>query len=82
MIRPGTVFGYSPRMRLDLMINILTFHALTKNKITVFGGNQIRPYIHIEDMTDLLFHFYLKKILPWILQCFYRKFKCNRYCKK
>ena len=64
MIRPGTVFGYSPRMRLDLMINILTFHALTKNKITVFGGSQIRPYIHIDDMTDLYLFFLNKKIKP------------------
>ena len=60
MIRPGTVFGYSPRMRLDLMINILTFQALTKNKITVFGGNQTRPFIHIQDMIRL-YLFFLKK---------------------
>ena len=66
MIRPGTVFGYSPRMRLDLMINILTFHALTKNKITVFGGSQIRPYIHIDDMTDLYLFFLNKKIKPGV----------------
>ena len=66
MIRPGTVFGYSRRMRLDLMINILTFHALTKNKITVFGGKQIRPYIHIEDMTNLYLHLLKNNIAPGI----------------
>ncbi|MBI2915543.1 MAG: NAD-dependent epimerase/dehydratase family protein [Elusimicrobia bacterium] len=51
-IRPATVCGYSPKMRLDLTVNILTMHALTKGKITVFGGNQRRPNIHIEDITD------------------------------
>ncbi len=63
LIRPGTVYGYSPRMRLDLMINILTFQALTKKKITVFGGKQIRPYIHIQDMVNV-YLFMLKKKLP------------------
>lgn len=51
-IRPATVCGYSPKMRLDLTVNILTMHALSKGKITVFGGNQKRPNIHIEDITD------------------------------
>lgn len=51
-IRPATVCGYSPRMRLDLTVNILTMHALTKGKITVFGGGQKRPNIHIEDIAD------------------------------
>ncbi len=62
MIRPGTVFGYSPRMRLDLMINILTFQSLQKNEITVFGGKQTRPYIHIKDMVRM-YLFFLKKNL-------------------
>ena len=53
IIRPATVCGYSPRMRLDLTVNILTDHAINKGKITVFGGDQKRPNIHIEDMTDL-----------------------------
>lgn len=52
-IRSATVCGYSPRMRLDLTVNILTHHAVTKNKITVFGGIQKRPNIHIEDISDL-----------------------------
>ena len=51
-IRPATVMGYSPKMRLDLTVNILTMSALTKGKITVFGGGQKRPNIHIEDITD------------------------------
>jgi len=53
IVRPATVCGYSPRMRLDVSVNLLTIQALTKREITVFGGNQIRPNIHIEDITDL-----------------------------
>lgn len=53
IVRPATVCGYSPRMRLDVSVNMLTIQALTKGKITVFGGSQIRPNIHIEDITDL-----------------------------
>ena len=53
VIRPSTVCGYSPRMRLDLTVNILTNHAVNNGVITVFGGNQKRPNIHIEDMVDL-----------------------------
>ena len=53
IIRPATVCGYSPRLRLDLTVNILTNHAINFGKITVFGGEQRRPNIHIEDITDL-----------------------------
>ena len=53
ILRPATVCGYSPRLRLDLTVNILTNHAVNNRKITVFGGQQMRPNIHIEDMTDL-----------------------------
>jgi nucleoside-diphosphate-sugar epimerase len=52
-IRPATVCGYSPRLRLDLSVNILTNHAITNGKITVFGGDQLRPNLHINDMCDL-----------------------------
>jgi nucleoside-diphosphate-sugar epimerase len=53
ILRPATVCGYSPRLRLDLAVNILTNHAVNNRKITVFGGEQRRPNVHIEDMTDL-----------------------------
>jgi len=53
ILRPATVCGYSPRLRLDLAVNILTNHAVNNRKITVFGGNQMRPNIHIDDVTDL-----------------------------
>jgi nucleoside-diphosphate-sugar epimerase len=51
-IRPATVCGYSPRQRLDVVVNILTNLAFHKREITVFGGKQLRPNIHIKDMVD------------------------------
>ena len=53
ILRPATVCGYSPRLRLDLTVNILTNHAVNNRKIAVFGGQQKRPNLHIADMTDL-----------------------------
>ena len=52
-IRPATLCGYAPRQRLDLSVNILTNHAVNNNKITVFGGSQLRPNLHVQDMCDL-----------------------------
>jgi nucleoside-diphosphate-sugar epimerase len=52
VVRPATICGYSPRTRLDLSVNILTNHAINKGVITVFGGKQMRPNLHIEDMVD------------------------------
>ncbi|MFC1909230.1 NAD-dependent epimerase/dehydratase family protein [Chloroflexota bacterium] len=60
ILRPATVCGYSPRLRLDLIVNILTNHAVNNRKITAFGGQQMRPNIHIEDVTNL----YIKS-LEW-----------------
>ncbi len=56
-IRPATVCGYSPKMRLDVSVNMLTFQALTKKIITLFGGKQIRPNIHILDLVNVYKHF-------------------------
>ncbi len=53
IVRPATVCGLSPRMRLDVSVNLLTMAALTNQEITVFGGEQVRPNIHIDDITDL-----------------------------
>lgn len=53
IVRPATVCGYSPRLRLDLTVNILTNHAVNRGEITVFGGEQKRPNIHVEDITNL-----------------------------
>ncbi|MSQ73431.1 MAG: SDR family oxidoreductase [Betaproteobacteria bacterium] len=52
-IRPATLCGYAPRQRLDLSVNILTNHAVNAGRITVFGGSQKRPNLHIQDMCDL-----------------------------
>ncbi len=52
VIRPATVCGYSPRQRLDVIVNILTNHAVNNQKIRVFGGDQLRPNLHIADMVD------------------------------
>ena len=52
-VRPATICGYSPRQRLDLTVNILTNHAVNNGKITVFGGVQMRPNLHMHDMVDL-----------------------------
>ena len=57
IIRPATVCGYSPRMRLDLSVNMLTMQALSNGKITVFGGQQTRPNIHINDMIGVYLRF-------------------------
>jgi nucleoside-diphosphate-sugar epimerase len=57
ILRPATICGYSPRMRLDLSVNLLTMAALTKGKITVFGGDQTRPNIHLRDMIRAYHHF-------------------------
>ena len=53
IVRPATVCGYSPRMRLDVAVNLLTMAALESGNITVLGGDQTRPNIHIDDITDL-----------------------------
>ena len=60
VVRPATVCGYSPRQRLDVIVNILTNHAVNLGKVTVLGGAQLRPNIHIQDMCN----FYLNS-LQW-----------------
>ena len=53
ILRPATVCGFAPRLRLDLTVNILTNLAINNGRITVFGGGQSRPNLHVDDMTDL-----------------------------
>jgi len=85
IIRPSTVCGYSPRLRLDLTVNILTNHAVNKRTITVFGGEQKRPNIHINDMTDL-YLFLLEqppeKIQKKIYNVGYENFKVKELAEK
>jgi len=52
ILRMGTLYGLSPRMRFDLVINILTAKAVTEGKITIFGGNQWRPLLHVDDAAE------------------------------
>ena len=52
ILRFGTLFGLSPRMRFDLVINLFIAKALKEKEITVFGGNQYRPFLHVEDAAD------------------------------
>jgi nucleoside-diphosphate-sugar epimerase len=63
-IRPATVCGYSPRMRLDVSVNMLTMQALRNGRMTVFGGGQTRPNIHIHDMVNVYRHFLDRPSLP------------------
>jgi nucleoside-diphosphate-sugar epimerase len=56
IVRPATVCGYSPRMRLDVSVNMLAMQALTRGVITVFGGDQTRPNIHIDDIANVYLH--------------------------
>ena len=56
-IRPATVCGVSERMRLDVSVNMLTYQAIKDRVINVFGGNQVRPNIHIDDLADVYLHF-------------------------
>ncbi|EFL52510.1 NAD-dependent epimerase/dehydratase [Solidesulfovibrio fructosivorans JJ]] len=57
IVRPATVCGYSPRMRLDVAVNLLTMQALAKKHITVLGGDQTRPNIHMKDIVRVFLHF-------------------------
>ena len=75
IFRPATVCGYAPRLRLDLSVNILTNHAVTNNKITVFGGSQLRPNLHVQDYADLcklLLRAPTEKIANQIFNCGYQ----------
>ena len=79
-IRPSTVCGYSKRQRLDLVVNILTNHAFHKRKITVFGGDQLRPNVHIDDMVEsyvLLLNSDYKKINGEIFNVGYKNQTVN-----
>lgn len=65
ILRPATVCGLSARMRLDLTVNLLTMHALSRGRITVFGGAQVRPNIHLDDLVDL-YLFLIERRLPGV----------------
>ena len=84
VLRPATVCGYSPRLRLDLTVNILTNHAINKGEITVFGGDQLRPNIHIEDMTELyvkMLEYPADKIHKKIFNAGYENYKVSEIAR-
>jgi len=62
LIRPATVCGPSPRMRLDLTVNLLTMQALTKGAMTVLGGRQVRPNIHVDDLVEVYLFAYERRL--------------------
>jgi nucleoside-diphosphate-sugar epimerase len=64
IIRPATVCGFSPRMRLDVSVNMFAFQALKFQSMSVFGGDQVRPNIHIQDLINVYKHFILNSDLP------------------
>lgn len=75
IFRPATVCGYAPRARMDLTVNILTNHAVNNGTITVFGGSQLRPNLHIQDYIDLcvlLLNAPKEKIANGIFNCGYQ----------
>jgi nucleoside-diphosphate-sugar epimerase len=63
-IRPATVCGFSPKMRFDVAVNMFVWQAFSRGKITILGGDQIRPNIHIDDMVRVYEHFLFEKELP------------------
>ena len=77
IVRPATVCGLSPRMRLDVSVNLLTMQALTKNEITVLGGDQTRPNIHIDDITDLYLFFVRRPELQGIYNAGFENMSIN-----
>ncbi len=81
-VRPATVCGYSPKMRFDISVNMLTLQALKTKRIKVFGGSQIRPNIHIKDLTNLFKNLIFKNIEPGIYNAGFDNTKIIDLAKK
>ena len=82
IIRPATVCGLAPRMRLDVAVNLLTMQAIIKNKITVLGGSQARPNIHIQDLSNIYLHFIDKPELKGIYNAGFENVSILELAKK
>ncbi len=80
ILRPGTVCGYSPSLRLDLTVNAMTYDSYFKKKINVHGGNQIRPQLHIDDMVSA-YAFFLKNKKTGIFNIGFENFSINKIAK-
>ncbi len=81
-IRPATVCGYSPKMRFDISVNMLTLQALKKKTINVFGGSQIRPNIHIKDLTNIFDNIIFRNIKPGVYNAGFDNTKIIDLAKK
>ena len=80
IFRPATVCGYAPRQRLDVSVNILTNFAVNKNMIKIFGGDQLRPNLHIKDyceVVDVLINSDVEKIKNQIFNVGYQNMSIN-----
>jgi len=81
ILRPATVCGFSKRLRLDVVLNIFSYQAFFKKKITVFGGSQVRPLLHIKDMIYVYEHF-LKKNISGIFNVGFENVKISNIAKE
>ena len=81
-VRPATVCGVSPRMRLDVTVNLLTFKALKYGEMTLFGGDQIRPNININDMSRVYEFFLKKNVKPGFYNAGFENLSIKQIAKK
>lgn len=83
IVRPATICGYSPRMRLDLSVNMLAMQALANGTITVFGGDQTRPNIHLKDMIRVYHHFLARGAeMPGIYNAGFENISINEIARR
>lgn len=81
ILRPATVCGFSKRLRLDVVLNIFSYQAFFKKKITIFGGNQIRPLLHIKDMV-YAYEYFIKKNITGIFNIGFENIKISEIAKE
>jgi len=81
-IRPATVCGYSPRMRADVSVNMFIYQALKNKRLTIFGGQQIRPNITIKDLSNVYKHFIFKKLKPGFYNAGFENLKILNIAEK
>ncbi len=81
ILRPATVCGFSKRLRLDVVLNIFSYQAFFKKKITVFGGNQVRPLLHIKDMI-CAYEYFIKNNITGIFNIGFENIKISKIAKE
>ena len=81
ILRPATVCGFSKRLRLDVVLNIFSYQAFFKKKITVFGGNQVRPLLHIKDMV-YTYEYFIKNNITGIFNVGFENIKISKIAKE